>query len=107
MGDHERALKYYIDAKATFERSDTLLAMNMSEACNGAGAACWHLGRPREAEAYYKMALDFLAKSTDAIDASRTSVFAAVGSLHMIGRLGLPALLAERGYKVERIDFKP
>ncbi|MBL0036009.1 MAG: tetratricopeptide repeat protein [Flavobacteriales bacterium] len=66
MGDHERALKYYLDAKATFERSDTLLAMNMSEACNGAGAACWHLGRPREAEAYYKMALDFLAKSTDA-----------------------------------------
>ncbi len=48
-----------------------------------------------------------LAKSVDLIHASGKSVFAAVGSLHMVGRLGLPALLAERGYKVERIDFKP
>jgi len=30
-------------------------------------------------------------------------VFAAVGSLHMIGPKGLPALLAERGYRIERI----
>ena len=48
-----------------------------------------------------------LATSIDAIHASGKSVFAGVGSLHMIGRLGLPALLAERGYKVERVDFKP
>ncbi len=48
-----------------------------------------------------------LAKSIDAIHASGKSVFAAVGSLHMIGRLGLPALLADRGYKVERVEFKP
>lgn len=48
-----------------------------------------------------------LAKSIDAIHASGKSVFAAVGSLHMIGRLGLPALLLARGYQVERIDFKP
>lgn len=48
-----------------------------------------------------------LATSIDLIHASGKSVFAAVGSLHMIGRLGLPALLAERGYKVERVDFKP
>jgi uncharacterized protein YbaP (TraB family) len=48
-----------------------------------------------------------LAKGVDAIHASGKTVFAAVGSLHMIGKLGLPALLAERGYKVERVDFKP
>jgi uncharacterized protein YbaP (TraB family) len=48
-----------------------------------------------------------LAKNIDAIHASGRTVFAAVGSLHMIGRLGLPALLSERGYKVERVDFKP
>jgi CHAT domain-containing protein len=65
MGDHELALKYYLDAKATYERSDTLLATNMSDACSGIGSACWHLGRPREAEAHYKEALDFLAKSND------------------------------------------
>jgi uncharacterized protein YbaP (TraB family) len=33
-------------------------------------------------------------------------VFAAVGSLHMIGPQGLPALLKARGYRVERIVFK-
>ena len=48
-----------------------------------------------------------LARNIDAIHASGKTVFAAVGSLHMIGKLGLPALLAERGYKVERVDFKP
>jgi len=48
-----------------------------------------------------------LANGIDAIHASGKTVFAAVGSLHMIGKLGLPALLSERGYKVERVDFKP
>ncbi len=48
-----------------------------------------------------------LAKNIDAIHASGRSVFAAVGSLHMIGKGGLPALLRERGYAVERVDFKP
>ena len=33
-------------------------------------------------------------------------VFAAVGSLHMIGPQGLPALMKARGYRVERIIFK-
>jgi uncharacterized protein len=32
-------------------------------------------------------------------------VFAAVGSLHMIGPTGLPALMARRGYRVERIAY--
>lgn len=48
-----------------------------------------------------------LASRIDALHASGKTVFAAVGSLHMIGRRGLPALLAERGYRVERVEFKP
>ena len=48
-----------------------------------------------------------LASAIDTIHASGTPVFAAVGSLHMIGKLGLPALLSKRGYKVERVPFKP
>lgn len=48
-----------------------------------------------------------LASGIDKIHASGKRVFAAVGSLHMIGAKGLPALLAASGYKVERVDFKP
>jgi uncharacterized protein YbaP (TraB family) len=89
-------------------------------------AQVWAAGRLGELEAYEKWCecleteddrilwrrlLDDrnpgLAKGIDEIHASGKAVFAAVGSLHMIGRLGLPALLAERGYKVERVDFKP
>jgi uncharacterized protein YbaP (TraB family) len=44
-----------------------------------------------------------LAEGIDALHASGARVFAAVGSLHMIGPRGLPALLAQRGYRVERI----
>lgn len=32
-------------------------------------------------------------------------VFAAVGSLHMIGTLGLPGLMAQRGFTVEAVEF--
>ncbi|MEO8591307.1 MAG: CHAT domain-containing tetratricopeptide repeat protein [Flavobacteriales bacterium] len=65
MGDHERSLKYYLAAKGVYERSDTLLAIALGDACNGAGSAYWHLGETRKAEEHYKMALSFLGKSTD------------------------------------------
>lgn len=45
-----------------------------------------------------------LAAGIDALHAGGKQVFAAVGSLHMIGPNGLPALLAKRGYRVERIE---
>jgi len=65
LGDHQKALKHYLDAKAVFEKSDTLLVIGMAEVCNGAGSAYWHMGRHREAEASYKQALSYLEKSTD------------------------------------------
>ncbi|MBL8324936.1 MAG: TraB/GumN family protein [Rubrivivax sp.] len=34
-------------------------------------------------------------------------VFAAIGALHMTGPAALPRLLAERGFKVERVNFAP
>jgi uncharacterized protein len=48
-----------------------------------------------------------LADAIVALHSAGKSVFAAVGSLHMIGPLGLPVLLAERGFSVERVRFSP
>lgn len=44
-----------------------------------------------------------LADRVDGLHAEGRRVFAAVGSLHMVGPAGLPALLAQRGYQVERL----
>jgi uncharacterized protein YbaP (TraB family) len=46
-----------------------------------------------------------MAQRIDAMHMAGKRVFAAVGSLHMIGPMGLPQLLAKRGYRVERIEF--
>ena len=46
-----------------------------------------------------------LAASIDALHASGKHVFAAVGSLHMFGATGLPTLMAQRGYQVERVAY--
>ena len=48
-----------------------------------------------------------LADGIDALHARGRMVFAAVGSLHIIGPRGLPALLAQRGYDVERVAYRP
>ena len=48
-----------------------------------------------------------LASGIAAIHESGQTVFAAVGSLHMIGAAGLPALFAQRGYRVEFVRFQP
>jgi uncharacterized protein YbaP (TraB family) len=46
-----------------------------------------------------------LAQHIDELHRQGKRVFAAVGSLHMTGPLGVPALLARRGYRVERVAF--
>ena len=48
-----------------------------------------------------------LADAIAALHNAGKNVFAAVGSLHMIGASGLPGLLAERGFSVERVRFSP
>ena len=47
-----------------------------------------------------------MAARIDALHRDGQRIFAAVGSLHMIGARGLPALMAQRGYRVERIALE-
>jgi hypothetical protein len=46
-----------------------------------------------------------IAAAIDNLHSSGSRVFAAVGSLHMIGPNGLPALLRQRGFRIEQGDF--
>ena len=45
-----------------------------------------------------------LAERIEALHGAGRRVFVAVGALHMVGPTGLPALLAQRGFAVRRID---
>ena len=45
-----------------------------------------------------------LAERIDALHTAGQRVFAAVGALHMVGPTGLPTLLAQRGFTVQRVD---
>lgn len=46
-----------------------------------------------------------LADGIAAVHALGSEVFAAVGALHMVGPTGLPRLLADKGFRVERVTF--
>ena len=66
--------------------------------------------KTRSEREWMKRALDdrnpALAENIDILHNSGKQVFAAVGSLHMFGQNGLPALLAKRGYRVEKVLFE-
>jgi uncharacterized protein YbaP (TraB family) len=47
-----------------------------------------------------------LAERIEALHKEGRKVLAGVGALHMVGPLGLPALLRQRGFAVERLPFK-
>ncbi|TXC67365.1 TraB/GumN family protein [Piscinibacter aquaticus] len=47
-----------------------------------------------------------MAARLDALHRSGRTVFAAVGSLHLTGSRSLPALMAQRGYRVERMALE-
>jgi uncharacterized protein len=73
-----------------------------------AGYADWCECRrtPAEIAAMHRMLDDRhpgMAERIDALHREGRRVFAAVGSLHLIGPQGVQALLAQRGYDVERV----
>ena len=71
---------------------------------------CECLNTPAERTSMKRLLDDrnpLLADAIDALHAGGRTVFAAVGSLHMIGARGLPTLLRQRGYAVEPVRFGP
>ena len=64
-------------------------------------------GRPRPAQADGDDRNVALAERIDALHAQGRRVFVAVGSLHMGGGTGLPKLLADKGFAVERVNLRP
>jgi uncharacterized protein YbaP (TraB family) len=65
--------------------------------------------RTPEERAMMKRMLDernpAMADKIDALHREGRRVFAAVGSMHMFGPAGLPALLRQKGYAVERVEL--
>ena len=69
---------------------------------------CECLNTPRERAVFAKLVdgrNPGMAHAVAALHEGGKTVFAAVGALHMVGPKGLPALLSEKGFKVERVTF--
>ena len=107
------------EALDELERPDTLDQMSLL-ASDWADSRLDHLSRYGEwchcldtpaQRALYQRAVEHrnatLARRVAAVHQSGHSLFAAVGSLHMIGPRGLPALLAAQGFEVHQLVPPP
>lgn len=92
-------------ASRSLERLAQAWAGNDLAALESYADWCDCLNTPTEREAYERLVDGRNPGLADAIERlhGRVSVFAAVGALHMVGPLGLPALLKARGFSVERV----
>lgn len=71
LGNHKKAAHYFLEAAAIYEAADSIPSLELAESCNGVGASYWHLGRTKEAEAYYLRSLSLLGEATDRASLAR------------------------------------
>jgi hypothetical protein len=98
-GSARRVLKRMADA---WERSDLATIESYEQWCD-----CIRTDEDRAAlRALNDERNPALADKIAALHADGKRVFAAVGALHMTGAQALPALMAARGFRVERVEFR-
>ena len=98
-GSARRVLKRMADA---WERSDLATIESYEQWCD-----CIRTDEDRAAlRALNDERNPALADKIAALHAAGKRVFAAVGALHMTGAQALPALMAARGFRVERVEFR-
>ena len=82
LGDHRNSAKWALAAIAQYEQADGIPPTQWAESYTAAGVANWHLGRIREAERYYMLALKQLGESTEeAIMVRKVSTYGNLGVL--------------------------
>jgi len=82
LGDHRRSLYWALSALDQYRRADSIPAVQWAESYTAAGAACWHLGRIREAEEWYLKGRDALGDAKDM--ASRERMVSVLGNLGVL-----------------------
>lgn len=92
-------------ASRSVERLARAWAHNDLEDLEAHADWCDCLNTPTERESYHRLVDGRNPGLADAIERlhGRVSVFAAVGSLHMVGPQGLPRLMRAKGFVVERV----
>ena len=60
VGDHRNSARWALSAIAQYEQADSIPPAQWAESWTAAGVANWHMGRIRDAEAYYLKALEIL-----------------------------------------------
>lgn len=97
LGDHRRSGQWARDAIAQYEKADSVPVVQWAESYTAVGVAAWHLGRVREAEAYYMKALDKLG--VDGAEAVLNRKATAYGNLAVLWQSAGDPARAQRFYQ--------
>lgn len=82
LGDHRNSAKWALAAIAQYEQADSIPPAQWAESYTAVGVANWHLGRIRDAERYYRKALEKLGDGEDeAILMRKVSAYGNLGVL--------------------------